>query len=502
MKPPDQAARAPGALAVLLTPRRWPIRWRLAGVSAGLTLAILIVFAVVVGRLATDRLKSDFHDELENGAVAVAHAVSVEPARYDPTGTFAVTPQRVDAPNLDDMTTASGDEVRLVTQTGAPWVDSDTGDPIQTSDAPDLGAPESGLSTFDRYEIATAAVVTEPGRTAPVFVQYARKESQLDSTLDRLWLLLIFGVIGGTALAALAGFAVAGRAMSPIAALTATAREIASTRDPSKRIPESERDDELSELARTLDEMLRQLDAARSETEQMVQAQREFIADASHELRTPLTSILANLELLDEQLSEQGRKGEQGEIVSSALSSSQRMRRLVADLLLLARADAGRAGARRECDLSEIAEAALAEVRPVADGHILQLAGIEPVAVDGNPDELHRLAVNLLDNGLRHTPAGTTIAIGVARRDGQAVLEVTDDGPGVPDEQREHVFSRFARVSGPADLTPDSGTGLGLAIVQAVARSHGGDVEVGDAPAGGARFTVTLPARAADAESS
>jgi two-component system OmpR family sensor kinase len=454
MKPPDQGARAPGALEVLLTPRRWPIRWRLAGVSAGLTLAILIVFAVVVGRLATDRLKSDFHEELEGGAVAIARAVDVQPGSL-------VSPPRIDAPNL--------------------------------------GTPRSGITSFDRYEVAAVAAaqaVAPSGLPATLYVQYGRKQAQLDSTIERVWLLLIFGVVGGTALAALAGFAVAGRAMRPIAALTATAREIATTRDPSKRIPESERDDEVSELARTLDDMLRQLDAARSESEQMVQAQREFIADASHELRTPLTSILANLELLDEQLSEQERKGEQGEIVSSALSSSQRMRRLVADLLLLARADAGRAGARRECDLSEIAEAALAEVRPVADGHILQLSGAEPVAVDGNPDELHRLVVNLLDNGLRHTPAGTTIAIAVARRDGQAVLEVTDDGPGVPDEQRDHVFSRFTRLSGPADLTPDSGTGLGLAIVQAVARSHGGEVDVGDAPAGGARFTVTLPALA------
>ena len=116
-------------------------------------------------------------------------------------------------------------------------------------------------------------------------------------------------------LAALAGIAVAGRAMRPISALTATAREIATTRDPSRRIPEPETDDEVGELARTLDQMLRELDAARSETEQMMQAQREFVADASHELRTPLTSILANLELLQERLERAERDGEEGEMV-------------------------------------------------------------------------------------------------------------------------------------------------------------------------------------------
>ena len=281
--------------------------------------------------------------------------------------------------------------------------------------------------------------------------------------------------------------------MRPIASLTATAREIASTRDPSQRIPEPDRDDEVAELARTLDDMLRELDASRSETQQMMQAQREFIADASHELRTPLTSILANLELLQEQLDEAERAGEQGEIVEGALASSQRMRRLIADLLLLARADAGRAGSRREVDLAEIAEAALAEVRPVANEHRLALSSSDHVSVDGDADELHRLAVNLLDNGVRHTPAGSEVRIAVGRRDGSAVLEVADDGPGIPAADREHAFSRFARLGGPGDLISDAGTGLGLAIVKAVATSHGGTVDIGDAPGGGALFRVSLP---------
>ena len=127
-------------------------------------------------------------------------------------------------------------------------------------------------------------------------------------------------------------------------------------------MPES--DDEVAELARTLDQMLRELDAARSETEQMIQAQRDFVADASHELRTPLTSILANLELLEASFAERGADPDEEEIVAGALGSSRRMRRLVADLLLLARADAGRTGPRRPCDLAKVAATAVAEVRP------------------------------------------------------------------------------------------------------------------------------------------
>ncbi len=361
----------------------------------------------------------------------------------------------------------------------------------QTPGAPALGPPSPGIKDLGSLRVDTEPIFSSS--IQPEFIQYARSTDSLNSTINRLWLFLGLGVLGGTVAAALAGIAIARRAMRPVSALTATAREIASTRDPSRRISEPRTDDEVAELARTLDQMLRQLDAARAETEQMMQLQREFVADASHELRTPLTSILANLELLHERL-DADTAGEEDEMIGSALRSSRRMSRLVSDLLLLARADAGRTGARHECDLAEIATAALIEVRPVANGHELTLAGEGPVPVSGNPDELHRLAVNLLDNGVRHTPSGTEIQVAVERRNGDAVLEVSDDGPGLPPGMEEQVFSRFVRGDGPADVAADAGTGLGLAIVKAVATSHGGDVDAGISPAGGARFTVRLPA--------
>src|SRR5690606_18295394 len=141
------------------------------------------------------------------------------------------------------------------------------------------------------------------------------------------------------------------------------------------------------ELAATLDEMLGELDKSRNETEQMVQAQREFVADASHELRTPLTSILANLELLEEALARrQGEDGDESEMVASALRSSKRMRRLVGDLLLLARADAGRTTQRARLELADVVEAAFAEVKPVAHDHELVLRHLEPATVVGNAD--------------------------------------------------------------------------------------------------------------------
>jgi len=464
--------------------RHWPVRWRIAGISAGLTLLILLGFALIVGRLATDRLQSDFRDEVQTTAKELA----IEFTRNFQLGDIDKV--------MDRMVQQSGEVIRLVDGSGVPL-----GNP---PGAVDLGPPVVGEPIrVGEHEVASEFVVQPPGLDGPAYVQYAQDIDSLDATIGRLWLLLAGGVLGGTALAMLAGLAVAGRAMRPIAGLTAAAREIATTRDPSQRLPMPETEDEVAELAQTLDQMLRQLDAARSETEQMIQAQREFVADASHELRTPLTSILANLELLEAGIQQQGAAADpdQAQIVAGALGSSRRMRRLVSDLLLLARADAGRSGPRRTCDLSLIAAAALTEVRPVANDHGLTLEAGDEVQVEGNPDDLHRLALNLVENAVRHTPVGTAVTLRVAREGEQAVLEVVDDGPGLPPGSGDQIFARFVRGGGPADLVRDSGTGLGLAIVKAVAASHGGEVEAGSGPSGGARFTVRLPlAEAAPAD--
>ena len=477
----DSAGPGQPARPFFLSPERWPVRWRLAVVSATLTFAILLVFAGVVGGLAQDRLSSDFRNDLEATATEMAFRLQVE----DLTG---------GGWNASEMALPSDAAVRLVDATGTPLQPT-------PPDFPRLppGPPRIGTTSFGDVEVATAPVIfTASDLDRPVFVQYARDHDELDATIDRLWLFLAIGVAGGTILAALAGLAVAGRAMSPIAALTARAREIATTRDPSRSMPQPEANDEVGELARTLDAMLRELDAARAEAQQMVQAQREFVADASHELRTPLTSILANLELLQEHLEAEGRgASEDAEMVASALRSSRRMRRLVADLLLLARADAGRTGARALCDLGELAAASVAEVRPVAGDRDLELQVAGPVPVMASGDELHRLAVNLLDNAVRYTPAGSRITVATALEGRDAVLRVSDDGPGLPPGMEDQVFARFVRGSGPADLSADGGTGLGLAIVRAVAESHGGSVTAGRSSAGGALFEVRIPAAGA-----
>ena len=295
---------------------------------------------------------------------------------------------------------------------------------------------------------------------------------------------LLLGVVGGTILALLAGLATAQRATRPIAELTLAAREIERTRDPSRHIPHPEASDEIAELASTLEGMLGALDAARGETEAMLDRQREFVADASHELRTPLTSVLANLELLTEELD-----GEQAETAEAALRSTRRMRRLVGDLLLLARADAKRVQPHWPTDLADVLTEAASELGPVADDHELSIDADHAV-VAGARDDLHRLVLNLLENAVRHTPKGTNVRASTFAEDGDAVLIVEDDGPGIPPELGRRVFERFVR----SGRDGGRGSGLGLAIVSAVAESHDGSVSLEEPADGtGTRFVIRIP---------
>jgi signal transduction histidine kinase len=353
--------------------------------------------------------------------------------------------------------------------------------------APSFGPPKAEARTIHDYRVLSRTAVVRLANGEPigqVIVQYARGVSDTEATVKRVELLLLLGVFVGTGLALLAGVMIARRAMAPIAELTSTAAEIARTRDPSRGVPQPRADDEVAELARTLEGMLHELDAARGEMESVLARQRRFVADASHELRTPLTSVLANLELLAESL-----QGDEGDAARSALRSSQRMRRLVADLLLLARTDVGRVVTREPCDLAEIVVEAAGELGPVSVEHEIVL-DVHPATVEAARDELHRLTINLLENALRHTPPGTKISVRTAADAGQAALIVEDDGPGVPPELAGTLFERFVRGSG------DRGGsfGLGLAIVRAVSESHGGTVVLEASKLGsGARFVVRLP---------
>ncbi len=456
---------------------RLPIRTRLAGVSALLTFTILCAFAIAIGSLTVRRIRSDFYRGVESTAQQLPSElnISVNPQTY-----------RIEAPEppLADLVEPEQQAaIRVLTLGGATVEQAPSG-------APNLGAPSATPHVVNGYLVVSrTTIIHVAGSGAPigrVFVQYGRSLAQTEATAARVELFLIVGVFAGAGLALLAGVAIARRAMAPIAELTGAAAEIARTRDPSGTVPQPAADDEVAELARTLEGMLRELDAARGETEAMLARQRRFVADASHELRTPLTSVLANLELLADSL-----HGDQGDAANSALRSSRRMRRLVADLLLLARTDVGRVVAHEPCDLAQIVVEAAGELGPVSDAHDIEL-DVQPAPVEGARDELHRLTINLIENALRHTPPGSEIRVSTRQAGDRAELVVEDNGPGVPPELAPTLFERFVRGAG------DRGGsfGLGLAIVRAVAESHGGSVRLETHHPHGARFVVDLPAAA------
>ena len=448
---------------------RIPIRWRLAGGSAILTLIILCGFAVAVGALTSQRIHDDFEQDVKSAADTLRKDVDIAEVDF---GTYKIRFR----PNLDTFVSGDDAAARLVGYRSGRVL-------RQSSGAPDLGPPVAASTEYRGYRVENRLITHLVG-IEPMVIQYGRPKADVEATIRRVRLFLVGGVVGGAGLALLAGLMMARRAMRPVVQLSDTAREIERTRDPSQRIATPPADDEVAELARTLDGMLQALSASREEQEAMLVRQREFVADASHELRTPLTSVLANLDFLAETLD-----GEQGEAATSALRSSRRMRRLVQDLLLLARADARRAAPHEPLDLGQVVLEAASELEPVTDSHEI-VVDAPHVEVDGARDELHRLVLNLMENAIKHTPQGTRVRVAVAERDGDVVLSVEDDGPGIPEDLRGRVFERFVRGSG------DRGGsfGLGLSIVRAVAESHGGVVTLDSEEGRGTRFEVTLPA--------
>ncbi len=460
--------------------RSIPIRWRLAGGSAVLTFVILASFAAIVGVLTTRQVRGQFNNDVRAAAEQLdnrLHLRWISPLSLNCNKTIS----------LSDYVSAEHAQIRIYDDGGGLLCTQDNvkikGAKTTLPAVPNFPAPTSqGIFDMLGYRVVARQVGVQPN--GQVMLLYARPLSDIDHTLARVRFFLLLGVLGGTVLALVGGLWTARRAMRPVVELTEAAGEIERTRDASLRIPHPEAEDEVADLARTLDGMLRALDSARSETEGMLSRQREFVADASHELRTPLTSVLANLDLLADEL-----RGEQAETAEAALRATRRMRRLVGDLLLLARADAQRARPHRPTDLAEVLTEAAGELGPVADEHELSIEA-HPAVVPGVKDDLHRLALNLLENAVRHTPPGTQVRARVHADGTGATLVVEDDGPGIPPDLQDRVFDRFVRGAGDGGR----GSGLGLSIVRAVAESHGGSVRLERPDRGpGTRFVITLP---------
>ncbi len=280
---------------------------------------------------------------------------------------------------------------------------------------------------------------------------------------------------------------VVGRALLPVEALRAGAADITGSRPAAgHRLPVPTGKDEIHRLAETLNDMLGRLDAASAR-------QRGFVADAAHELRSPLASLRTQLEVA----AHLGPRADWPETVQGALTDIDRLSRLVDDLLLLARLDdAGRRTRRVPVDLADVAgtvggSGSYREARVPVRLHVATAGAF----VLADPDAMARTVRNLVDNAVRHATSAVDVTVSVAGAD--VVLTVSDDGPGIPEADRERVFDRFARLD-EARARDAGGTGLGLPIVRELARSHGGSVSLGDAEPG-LVVEVRLPAVADDA---
>jgi two-component system heavy metal sensor histidine kinase CusS len=266
-------------------------------------------------------------------------------------------------------------------------------------------------------------------------------------------------------------------------AIAAAARKVADG-DLAARVALGSGDDEVIQLARDVDEMVRRLEI-------LVEGQQRFIAHAAHELRSPLTSLYGELQLA---LRKSRSADEYRSAIEEALDSARRLKALAEDLLALARIGAEREPSRTPVALDEVAKAAASWVSREATRRHVELAiDSDGSSVLGHAIDLERLLRNLLDNAVRHSPEGGHVRV-EARSEGDMVhISVLDEGPGVPPEERDRVFDPFFRAA--SERRRDDGSGLGLAIVREIARVHGGDVSVEQGPEGkGALFRASLPA--------
>ncbi|MFI8323640.1 ATP-binding protein [Streptomyces sp. NPDC085529] len=493
--------------------RPWSLRTRLV-VSA---VALIAVVATVIGTVTTIAYRSYLYDRADEQLTALGQRAAGPPVP-PPGGPLR---ERSPLSVLGDpgspigalVAVVEGGEGGEVTEAGysteTETAGGATGEwplfPVEKLDA----AQTNALAAVPRD--GRAHTVELPGGLGAYRVVYAEGYrdavltgiplAEVENALSTLVLVELSLTAASLAAASLAGTVLVRIALRPLRRVAATAAQVARLPLHSgevalhQRVPEAEADPrtEVGQVGAALNRMLDHVHAALDARQQSETRVRRFVADASHELRTPLASIRGYAEL-----TRRGRE-ECGPDTRHALgrieSEATRMTGLVEDLLLLARLDAGRPLADETTDLVPLVVDALGDARAAGPDHHwrLELPGDGgPTAVRGDPARLQQVLLNLLANARTHTPPGTTVTARVRGEAAAVVVEIQDDGPGIPPELLPAVFERFAR--GDASRSRHAGsTGLGLAIVRAVVTAHGGGVTVASVP-GRTVFSVTLPA--------
>jgi signal transduction histidine kinase len=345
------------------------------------------------------------------------------------------------------------------------------------------------------------AVTTDQGDQRVGFLQIAAPLHDVQESLRQLGTLMILGGAVGVLAAAFVGAFLARKALAPIDSITQTASEIALGGDMQRRITKPGPPDEVGRLTETFNVMLDRLEG-------MFKAQQRFTADISHELRTPLTTIRGNVDLL------QRIGGADKASIEAIRGETDRMIRLVGDLLLLAQADAGLPIRREPVAIDQLAGEVVRQVQVISGGVKVSLSSEvgEPICLDGDPDRLRQLLLNLIDNAIKYTPNEGEVKLRVTQEQGFARLDVSDNGPGIPPEHLQIgpngvplIFERFYRVeksrtrpaSAGSNGRSGSGTGLGLSIAYWIVQAHTGRIEIRSENGNGTVMTVWLPLTAA-----
>jgi two-component system OmpR family sensor kinase len=305
--------------------------------------------------------------------------------------------------------------------------------------------------------------------------------------LDQLVALETIGSLALVAILATGAWFILRRGLRPLEAMATSARSITAG-DLSQRVEPADTRSEVGQLGLALNTMLGEIEAAFREREATELRLRQFLSDASHELRTPLTSIQGFAELF--------RLGADQDHVNLPIilrrieQETARMKVLVEDLLLLARLDETSVVEREPVDLAVLAADACSDAVAIDPTRAITLDAPDPVVVNGGADHLRQAIGNLVNNALKHTPAGTPLEVSATCRNGHAIVIVRDHGAGLDDEAMQHVFDRFWQAD---EARVGAGAGLGLAIVAAIATEHRGTAIAANADGGGAVFTIELP---------
>ena len=467
--------------------------WRRISLRARLVLSLLLVLAValtVTGVTASTVLRSYLAGRIDDEMTTTVSSLRDGAL----AGPFRGPRQRQRLPSRYVVRVLAADGTLV----------ADVLEPLGSEQPPDLSgvtpaeaAERAGVPyTVDNADGSPWRVLLTPLGTDQTFV-LATSLDDVGETTARLRRIVLLVDLVVLLLGAVAALAAVRGSLRPLVRIEETAEAIAGG-DLSRRVPEEGgTSTEIGRLSRALNGMLSQLEVAFAARAASEERMRRFMADASHELRTPLTSIRGFAELY--------RQGavtgpdDLDRLMGRIEDESHRMAGLVEDLLLLARLDEQRPLRRDVVDLVVLAADAVHDAKAGAPDHTVRIelpdAGPDRgVLVLGDEERLRQVTMNLVVNAVRHTPAGTTVVVRAFNEAGAGVLEVSDDGPGLPESSKSSVFDGFTRPDPSRGREHGGGAGLGLTIVAALVRAHGGQVDVDSVPGAGATFRVRLPA--------